>query len=73
LARHNYTLKDTKTPPELIRSVEYVGLFTRVAKAEGVTPSHAIQVAKGRRKSSRVAAAIVREVRKIERLSERAA
>jgi hypothetical protein len=50
-----------------------VGLFTRVAATEGLSVSHVVQVAKNERTSRRVLDAIVREVRRIERSSERAA
>ncbi len=73
MARRKCSLKDTNQSPEVARCLEYVGLFTRVAKAEGVSPSHALQVAKGHRKSKRVIDAIIREVRKIDRMNERAA
>lgn len=61
------------SPPELHRALAYVGLFTRVAKTEGLSVGHVTEVAKGRRTSKRVLDAIVREVRRIERSSERAA
>jgi DNA-binding transcriptional regulator YdaS (Cro superfamily) len=65
--------KGIKEQPELGRAVAFVGLFTRVAQSLGVSPTHVIEVAKQRRTSSRVATAIIREVRRIERSTERAA
>jgi hypothetical protein len=59
--------------PELFRALAYKGLFKRVASTEGLSISHVVQVAKGLRKSRRVVDAIIREVRRIERRSERAA
>jgi hypothetical protein len=73
LARQKTPPENTKTPPEARRAIEYVGLFTRVAQKVGVTPSHAVQVAKNKRTSKRVLEAIVTEVRRIERVSGRAA
>lgn len=73
MARQKTSLESSKTPPEIARALEFVGLFTRVARAVGVTPSHAVQVAKGKRVSARVVQAVVKEVRKIDRQTERAA
>ncbi len=57
---------------ELQRALAHIGLFTRVAATEGLPISHVVQVAKGQRTSKRVIEAIVCEVRRIERSSERA-
>ena len=73
MARQKHTSEDIKLAPELKRSLEFVGLFTRVAASVGVTPSHAVQVAKGKRTSKRVTDAIIREVRRIDREAKRAA
>jgi hypothetical protein len=56
-------------PPEVARALAYTSIFARVAGEEGVSRSHMSQVCRGKRKSQRVIAAIVREVRKIERNS----
>lgn len=60
-------------PAEVRRALGYVGLFTRVASAEGLSLGHVVEVAKGRRISRRVVDAITREVRKIESGAEIAA
>ena len=73
MARQKLSLKDIKNAPELKRALESVGLFTRVAQKVGVTPGHALQVARGKRQSHRVLEAIILEVRRIDRDAERAA
>jgi hypothetical protein len=67
------SLKDSSFAPELRRALGYIGIFTRVAAKEGLSVGHVVQVAKGRRTSKRVADAIAREVRRIEKVGERAA
>jgi len=59
--------------PEVARALEFTGIFTRIAKQEKVSCGHVVQVAKGNRTSKRVIDAIVREVRRIEQNTERAA
>jgi DNA-binding transcriptional regulator YdaS (Cro superfamily) len=72
--RNKTTPKRTKLPAELSRAIAFTGIFTRVASSLGVSSTHVLQVAKGRRQSSRVVAAIISEVRRIERSTqERAA
>lgn len=66
-------MKNTSPSPELKRAIAYVGIFSRVATRLGLTPGHVRQVALGRRISERVADALTREVKRIERESERAA
>jgi hypothetical protein len=73
VARQNFILKHIKEAPEIRRSLLFVGLFTRVANELGVTASHVNRVAKGQCTSKHVSDAIIREVRRIERRTERAA
>ena len=63
----------TTVPPEVHRALAYVGIFARVATQEGLSTSHVALTAHGKRTSRRVIAAIVREVRRIERKSASAA
>jgi hypothetical protein len=72
-SRQKTCLKNSSSSPELLRALAYVGLFTRVADRESLSIGHVVQVAKGRRTSKRVIDAIVREVRRIEQSTERAA
>ena len=67
MPRKKPTLKDTNTPAEVDRALASIGIFTRVAKSAGVTPGHALAVARGDRSSKRIVNAIVREVRRIDR------
>jgi hypothetical protein len=65
-ARHSLA-QNISPAPELKRALAHVGLFSRVAEKVGITPSHVLRVAKGERQSKRVVAAVVSEVRRIER------
>jgi hypothetical protein len=60
-------------PPELVKALEHVGLFSRVAKRGGWSLGHVLQVAKGKHQSQLVINAVIAEVRRIERQSENAA
>lgn len=73
LARKKLSPKYTRPAPEVARALAFLGLFTRVAQKECLSTGHVLQVAKGRRTSRRVIEALIREVRRIERESGRAA
>lgn len=73
ITRNKLSQKYNEQAPEVSRAVAFTGLFTRVAESESLSVGHVVQVAKGRRKSRRVTEAIIREVRRIERSSGRAA
>jgi methyl coenzyme M reductase subunit C-like uncharacterized protein (methanogenesis marker protein 7) len=60
------TPPDDSNATEVQRALAYVGLFSRVARKLKRSPSHVIEVAKGRRQSAIVISAIVDEVRQIE-------
>jgi hypothetical protein len=77
VTRKNFSFENNKSgtgnPPEIERALQFVGIFTRVANHVGVSTSHAVAVARGRRTSKKVVDAIVREVKRIDRRTERAA
>ena len=52
--------------PEVKRAIAFTGIFARVARNIGRNPAHVLEVAKGRRQSKPVLAAIISEVRSIE-------
>jgi hypothetical protein len=59
--------KDTTTDKDLRRIARQTGIFSRVARQLGVDSSHVRRVALGERKSAKVAAAIRRELRRIDK------
>ncbi len=73
MVRKKISLKNSKEAPEVARSLLFVGLFTRVAEELGLSVSHVNKVARSKAQSKRVTEAIIREVRRIERQTERAA
>ncbi len=52
-------------PPEIDIALAFIGIFTRIAKENGVSTSHALKVAKGDRASKHISEAIIREARRI--------
>jgi hypothetical protein len=58
---------DITAPIEVRKALAFVGIFTRVAKNEGLSTSHVLQAAKLQRPSRKAIAAIVREVSRIEK------
>jgi hypothetical protein len=67
MARKMSSKENSKTPPEVARALEHIGLFTRVASNLGVTAAHVTRVARGVRESRRIIEAIRQEVIRIER------
>jgi len=66
--------KDITNDKDLLRLARTTGIFSRIARQLGCEPSHVRRVALGQRKSRKVASAIRRELRKIDReLSDAAA
>jgi hypothetical protein len=57
--------RSNRKPPELDIALNFIGIFTRIAKENGVSTSHALKVAKGDRASKHISDAIVREARRI--------
>jgi hypothetical protein len=69
-ARINRANKNTpavkqKLPVEVVIATRMVGVFARVAREQGKSPSHVIRVARGERPSTQILKAIVREVSQI--------
>ena len=60
-------IKDTTNSKDLLRVARTTGIFSRVAQQLGCDPSHVRRVALGERKSRKVAAAIRRELRRIDK------
>lgn len=57
----------TKSTTALEKALHYRGLLTRVANILGVTRQHVGRVARGERQSSRVFAALLAEIQRIEK------
>lgn len=65
---------EKRTTPELELAANFYGLYSRIARKLRVSPQHVRHVARGVRRSKRVATAIDREVRRIrDKMLERAA
>ena len=56
-------IKNTK----LNRLSLYRGIYSRVAKELGIDPSYVSRVARGERQSAKVEAALLKEIRRIEK------
>jgi predicted XRE-type DNA-binding protein len=57
---------------ELLKHAEYRGIFTRVARQLGVDRSYVSRVANGQRHSAKVEAALLSEIKRIEKASKKA-
>lgn len=64
------TDKANSIAPELRKAAIFYGIYSRLARRLGVTPQHVRQVARGIRRSARVARAIEREIRRLNAAAE---
>ena len=53
--------------PKLNRLIQYRGIYSRVARELGIDPSYVSRVARGERQSAKVEAALLKEIRRIEK------
>jgi len=53
--------------PKLNRLSLYRGIYSRIAKELGIDPSYVSRVARGERQSAKVEAALLKEIRRIEK------
>jgi transcriptional regulator with XRE-family HTH domain len=60
------TLDNIKNP-KLNRLSLYRGIYSRIAKQLGIDPSYVSRVARGERQSAKVEAALLKEMRRIEK------
>jgi transcriptional regulator with XRE-family HTH domain len=58
---------DITKNPKLNRLSLYRGIYSRVARQLGIDPSYVSRVARGERKSEKVEAALLKEIRRIEK------
>lgn len=58
------------TNPVLVRHSLYRGIYSRVARELGIDRSYVSRVANGLRRSKKVEAALLREIKRIERLTK---
>ena len=56
--------------PKLNRLSLYRGIYSRVARELGIDPSYVSRVARGERQSAKVEAALLKEIRRIEKGSK---
>lgn len=63
--------KNSSTRPVLVRHALYRGVYSRVARQLGIDRSYVSRVASGQRRSARVEAALLKEIRRIEKLAGR--
>ncbi|MCU1285796.1 MAG: hypothetical protein JWO13_2146 [Acidobacteriales bacterium] len=60
--------KNTSTNPVLIRPALYRGIYSRVARQLGIDRSYVSRVASGQRRSPEVEAALLKEIKRIEKI-----
>jgi hypothetical protein len=53
--------------PKLNRLIQYRGIYSRVARELGIDPSYVSRVVRGERQSAKVEAALLKEIRRIEK------
>ena len=58
---------DNSKDSKLNRLSLYRGIYSRVARQLGIDPSYVSRVARGERRSAKVEAALLKEIRKIEK------
>jgi transcriptional regulator with XRE-family HTH domain len=58
---------DNSKNPKLNRLSLYRGIYSRVARQLGIDPSYVSRVARGERQSAKIEAALMKEIRRIEK------
>jgi hypothetical protein len=68
---NNGDSSDTSINPVLIRHSLYRGIYSRVARQLGIDRSYVSRVASGQRRSAKVEAALLKEIKRIEKIKIR--
>jgi transcriptional regulator with XRE-family HTH domain len=65
---NNGDSRDTSINPVLVRHSLFRGIYSRVARQLGVDRSYVSRVASGERRSAKVEAALLNEIKRIEKI-----